>query len=121
MGLDLARKAQAVFKKALDRRAAELAAGTLFSRGGPVTVSRSAAADVVGGVRVSAGEEIVVQCVEGRIVATRGIDEVLCFQDPDPGWCDPVREGVAALAGVVEVVHDLGDGFRVAEVRLCPP
>lgn len=120
MGLDLARKAQAAFNKALDRRAAELAAGTLFSRKGPVSVSRAAIADVVEGARVSAGDEIVVACVEGRIVGTKGIDEVVCFSEPDPDWCEPVREGVAALAGVVDVVHDLGGGCQLAEVRLCP-
>ncbi len=121
MGVDLALKAKAAFKKALDRHLADLAAGNLFSRGMPSGVTRSAAADVTRDTRLTVGEELVVQCVNGRIVALRGIDEVACFTDPDPGWADGLRAGSAAIPGLVEVVHDLGGGFGVAEVRLVAP
>lgn len=121
MGLDLARRAKANFKKAMDRRLAELTAGTLFSRSSPVSMSRCAAADVVGGARLTTGEELVVQCVDGRIVGTRGVDEVLCFADPDPGWADTLLAGDAVFAGIIEAVHDLGGGCGIVEVRLCLP
>lgn len=121
MGLDLARKANAAFKKALDRHLADLAAGTLFSRTAPACVTRSAAADIVGAARLATGEELIVQRVQGHIVALRGIDEVARFVDPDPAWADGLRVAGMAIVGVVEAVHDLGGGIGVAEVKLCPP
>ena len=120
MGVDLARKMKAAYKKALDQHLLDLAKGNLFSRAIPPGVVHSAAGDVARGTVLVVGEEMVVQCVGDRVAGLRGIDQVTCFEAPDPAWADPLRAG-GALKGVVTAVHDLGAGMAVAEVRLCSP
>ena len=120
MGVDLARKMKAAYKKALDQHLVDLAAGNLLSRAIPPGVVHSAAGDVARGSALAIGDEMVVQRVGDQIAGLRGIDQVTSFAEPDPAWADPLKAG-GALKGVVTAIHDLGAGMAVAEVRLCSP
>jgi len=115
MGVEFIEKATPSFKKSWDRRLTELGTADLFTRV-PACAARTAAADILGGARLEAGETLTVEAQNGTLIARRGIGVVARFSRSAPELVQAVKDSCGVAKGTVERVHPLAG---VAEISLC--
>lgn len=115
MGADFIEKATPTFKKSWDRARVALATADLFTRE-PTCATRTAAAEIIGSVKLRAGDWLTVEPHGNGLVALRGNSEVARFTKPTPEQVKAVNDSCGIAKGIVVQVHDLAG---VVEISLC--
>jgi hypothetical protein len=115
MGSDFIEKVAPACKKSWDRARLRLATAGLFTDE-PSCAPRTIAGDIVGDEKVALGEGLTVETEGRRLVARRGLTEVVRFNNPPPEVMRAVEQSCGVASGRVEEVHELA---RVVEISLC--
>jgi len=115
MGADFIEKAAPTFKTSWDRGRVTLATSTLFTNQ-PSRLVRTVAADVVGGARLEAGDQLVVEAEGEGLAARRGNVVVARMGACRPELMAAVEASCGIAKGTVEQVHDLAG---TVEISLC--
>lgn len=115
MGTDFLKRVGPSFHRALDRREVELRTPTLFSTDIPC-VSRMASAQIADGVKLQAGEKVLVRYVDQKLVVQRGQALVGEFPAPPAEYLNRVVGGACIEQAEVKVVHSISG---TAEIAFC--
>lgn len=115
MGVDFIEKAAPTFKKSWDQARVRLGTAELFTRL-PECTARTAAAEIMDGARLAAGEHLTVERDGEELVALRGNSTVARFLDPPRELLVAVDNSAGIAKGTVESVHEMA---AIAEISLC--
>ena len=113
MGVDFIKRIRGTFHKGLDRRRIEAAIPGLFTQ--QPSFSRTFAAQLCSGQKLSTGEKLGVRLDGQQVLAMRGLDPVAIFKEPSQALLEALSAGHGEAAGVVHKVHDIA---RTAEISV---
>lgn len=115
MGADFIEKTAPTFKKSWDRERTELATADLFTRT-PSCQNRTAVADIIGKVKLSPGDWLIVEVQGELLIARRRNTEVARIKNPLPDLVKAVKDSCGIAKGKVEQVYKMAG---VVDISLC--
>lgn len=115
MGADFIQRTKRAFEKHLDLQKVHLATADLFTRE-PSDCSPTLVARLETDAQVAVGQELIVEVVNGDVVASVGHSRVATALNPDPMIVAAISDSCGLAAGIVEVTHAIS---KTIEVRLC--
>lgn len=115
MGCDFVEKATDTLKKSWDKEKVALGTADLFTLV-PECAPRTVAADITEDAHLSVGDCIMVETVDGALVARQGNTEVARATDPPRGIRQAVVDSCGISKGTVETVYHISG---VVEISLC--
>jgi hypothetical protein len=115
MGSEWERKRAANFRKQMDIGLMELGTPHLFTQQ-PIRAPRVVAADIVAGMSVVEGENLIIQKIGSRFSVMRGLSEIGKLLNPHPEVVSVVETSFGIAKGVIQAFHAEAS---VAEISVC--
>ena len=116
MGMDFVRIAAKPFRKGLDRSRIDLAKPDLLTQNFADETRAYSASLVREGVKLKAGDELLVTFNEAVLVAKKGMDTIAKFDSPSPELIEAMNLSHGIAYGIVHEVYDMAGK---AEIRVC--
>jgi hypothetical protein len=115
MGLDFIRATTPSFNRVLDRRLVEMRSPKLFTRDMP-TVSRTASADILGGVKVTAGERVLLRVIKNKVIVQRENLVIAECANPPAEFFAHLRAGADIAEGEIKSLQPIS---QTVEIGIC--
>lgn len=115
MGAEFIEKAAPSFKKCWDREKVALGTADLFTRM-PEIATRTAAAEVIGNIKLNVGDMLTIEVLDDGLVARQGNCKVARIANPPPEILKAVIDSYGIAKGTVEQVYSIAG---VVEISLC--
>lgn len=115
MGVDFLERVRKTLKRSWDQQRVKLATSDLLTRQ-PDNAGRSVVGEIIGDARLAPGDKLTVEKDGRRLVARRGLTDVVRILDPPADLVRGIEESCGVGVGTVDQVYDPA---RVVELVIC--